>query len=142
MAAQAGAKCYTCNKALTGNWNMTTCNGYDQTGRYLGVTNGYFLHGQNPNWVYSYCQECWKKHILALPFVQEQIKVYKDIIGSLPHDFVPGLRNKKDRLSKEIQGLQTRLQVLNVANDAISKAVAPLNQELKNIEAQIKQLTQ
>jgi hypothetical protein len=33
------------------------------TGRYLGISDGYFLYGGSPNWVYSYCKPCWIKEI-------------------------------------------------------------------------------
>ena len=52
---------------------MTTSSGCDAIGRYLGVSNGYFLYNTSPNWVYCYCLECWQKEILALPFVTAKI---------------------------------------------------------------------
>jgi chromosome segregation ATPase len=42
---------------------------YETTGRYLGVTDGYFLYGELPNWVYCYCKPCWQQNILALSFI-------------------------------------------------------------------------
>ncbi|KAM3147555.1 hypothetical protein pb186bvf_000362 [Paramecium bursaria] len=44
------------------------------TGRYLGVTDGYFLYSESPNWVYCYCKPCWQKQILGLSFVQDAIR--------------------------------------------------------------------
>eukprot|EP01121_Diplochlamys_sp_Union-15-3_P012390 TRINITY_DN3704_c0_g3_i1.p1 TRINITY_DN3704_c0_g3~~TRINITY_DN3704_c0_g3_i1.p1 ORF type:complete len:406 (+),score=80.86 TRINITY_DN3704_c0_g3_i1:81-1220(+) len=64
------AQCYTCSKTLNGSWNMTKQGtAHERTGRYLGITDGYFLYNDQPNWVYSYCFPCWQKQILGLAFV-------------------------------------------------------------------------
>lgn len=41
----------------------------DKTGRYLGISDGYFLYDGDPNWVYCYCLSCWQNAILSLPFI-------------------------------------------------------------------------
>jgi septal ring factor EnvC (AmiA/AmiB activator) len=64
------AECLTCKKALQGSWNMTAASTpYEKTGRYLGITDGYFLYSEGPNWVHCYCTTCWQKAILTLPFI-------------------------------------------------------------------------
>ena len=65
---QSNATSYSCNKTLNGKWSMETNesnNSYSGTtnGRYLGISDGYFLYGNNSNWVYSYCRTCWIKEI-------------------------------------------------------------------------------
>ena len=65
---QQNATCFSCGKTLNGKWSMefnSSNNGYfnTTTGRYLGISDGYFLYGGNPNWVYSYCKPCWIKEI-------------------------------------------------------------------------------
>ena len=66
--------CYTCRKQLTGTWNMTeSSETFKETGRYLGITDGYFLYGGTPYWVQCYCKTCWEKQILSLPFVSCQL---------------------------------------------------------------------
>lgn len=68
------AECFTCKTQLQGSWNLTECGtSYPKTGRYLGIQDGYFLYGENPNWLYVYCKTCWKAEILKLAFVQEKI---------------------------------------------------------------------
>ena len=62
------ATCNSCGKTLSGKWTMENNpqnNSYfnTTTGRYLGINDGYFLYGGNPNWVYSYCKPCWIKEI-------------------------------------------------------------------------------
>ena len=62
------ATCYSCGKKLSGKWSMEnnpSNNSYFNwtTGRYLGISDGYFLYGTNSNWVYSYCKPCWKVQI-------------------------------------------------------------------------------
>ena len=68
VPTQGKATCNSCGKALTGKWTMEnnpSNNSYfhTTTGRYLGISDGYFLYGDNPNWVYSYCKPCWIKEI-------------------------------------------------------------------------------
>jgi len=68
------AECFICKYALSGSWNVTTCGtSYEKTGRYLGITDGYFLYQEYPNWVYVYCKSCWQNEILKLSFVQARI---------------------------------------------------------------------
>lgn len=56
----SNAVCISCSKQLTGMWDVTECGGsYKETGRYLGISDGYFLYGANPDWVYCYCLPCW-----------------------------------------------------------------------------------
>ena len=58
------ATCNSCGKKLSGKWMMES-NPQNKsyfnttTGRYLGISDGYFLYGGNPDWVYSYCKPCW-----------------------------------------------------------------------------------
>lgn len=47
-------------------------------GRYLGIKDGYFLYGGRPDWVYVYCQACWRKEIMRLDFVQKQDVVARE----------------------------------------------------------------
>ena len=68
VPTQGKATCNSCGKTLTGKWTMEnnpSNNSYfhTTTGRYLGISDGYFLYGDNPNWVYSYCKPCWIKEI-------------------------------------------------------------------------------
>ena len=67
-------ECFICKTALNGSWNVTSGgNIYEKTGRYLGITDGYFLYSEYPNWVYVYCKNCWQQEILKLSFVQQKI---------------------------------------------------------------------
>ena len=68
---QSNATCASCGKNLNGRWlmeNNPSNNNYldSTTGRYLGISDGYFLYGDSPNWVYSYCKPCWIKQIKAI----------------------------------------------------------------------------
>ena len=47
---------------------------YKLTGRYLGVS-GYFLYGENTNWVYCHCKKCWVKEIKKLPCLENADEV-------------------------------------------------------------------
>mmetsp|Transcript_19045 Transcript_19045/g.30233 ORF Transcript_19045/g.30233 Transcript_19045/m.30233 type:complete len:140 (+) Transcript_19045:35-454(+) len=138
MAAQPQAKCTSCSKALQGSWNMTKSgSNYDQTGRYLGINDGYFLYSGSPNWVYCYCLECWKKQILSLGFVKQ---TFQNIKSNLPQNFVQQLQEKKNKLSQEIQGIRTRLQQLNIANDVIEQSIRPIQLEINKIDEQVQVL--
>lgn len=133
--SQPAAKCTTCSKALNGAWNMTKSGeSYNQTGRYLGISNGYFLYGGSANWVYCYCQDCWKKHILSLSFVKEQ---FKNIKESLPQNYIPNLENKRRKFQQEIDGLKARLKSLGMKDDAITNSCKPIQQEINKIDQQI-----
>ena len=68
VPTQGNATCNSCGKTLSGKWSMEnnpSNNSYfhTTTGRYLGISDGYFLYGSNPYWVYSYCKTCWIKEI-------------------------------------------------------------------------------
>ena len=55
------AKCLQCETTLQGRWVMTESSElYKETGRYLGIVDGYFLYSGNPYWVYVYCKKCWE----------------------------------------------------------------------------------
>ena len=77
---QQNATCFSCGKTLNGKWSMefnSSNNSYfnTTTGRYLGISDGYFLYGGSPNWVYSYCKPCWiKKKKKLLPILKSQEK--------------------------------------------------------------------
>ena len=55
---------------------MTTFEGCDKTGRYLGV-NGYFLYGEDAN---------WELQILSLSFVQQSKQTSLQTTNALGHD--------------------------------------------------------
>lgn len=68
---QKNATCTTCGKELSCKWTMENNpqnNSYfsSTTEKYLGISDGYFLYGNNSNWVYSYCHSCWVKEIQKL----------------------------------------------------------------------------
>ena len=63
---------------------------YARTGRYLGISDGYFLYDSQPNWVYCYCQPCWQAEILKLPFVgnsRHQLATLQEQHTALQNEF-------------------------------------------------------
>lgn len=110
------AECKTCNKVLVGSWNMTTSGNEcdDKTGRYIGVTDGYFLYGNNANWVYSYCHACWEKEINQLPFVQQQ----------------------QQELANRINALEAQNSTLQVQYSALEAQHSTLQAQYGTLEAQ------
>lgn len=55
------ATCANCGTTLSGSWSMESNPqnaNQGSTGRYLGISNGYFLDSGNPNRIFSYCKNC------------------------------------------------------------------------------------
>lgn len=76
------------------------------TGRYLGISDGYFLYGNNPNWVYSYCHSCWVKEIQKiLPSLGLENKENQKTISDLKNN-INELKNKIQTKENEIIKLQ------------------------------------
>ena len=72
------------------------------TGRYLGISDGYFLYGGNPDWVYSYCKPCWIKEIQKiLPSLGLATKDTQETISSLKNN-ISDLENKLNNKENEI----------------------------------------
>ena len=65
------ATCAACSTTLNGQWSMESNPSNASyvncpNGRYLGINDGYFLYSGNPNWVYSYCKNCWITQIKSI----------------------------------------------------------------------------
>jgi predicted nucleic acid-binding Zn-ribbon protein len=119
---QQNATCNSCGKTLNGKWSMefnSSNNGYfnTTTGRYLGISDGYFLYGGNPDWVYSYCKPCWIKEIekilpslgLASGDQQNNLNEYKNKNSELQKI----INNKEDeikQLKKELEEKNNKLK--------------------------------
>lgn len=73
----------------------------------MGIKDGFFLYGGRPDWVYVYCQACWRKEIMRLDFVQKQDVVarerdkYKEVLIAT--------RGENAALKKESAELKARL---------------------------------
>ena len=60
---QNTATCKTCGKKLNGKWSIGKNASNNSNEMNLGISDAYFLSGDEPNLVYSYCKSCWKKEI-------------------------------------------------------------------------------
>ena len=119
---QQNATCYSCNKTLNGKWSMES-NPQNKsyfsstTGRYLGISDAYFLYSGNPNWVYSYCKPCWIKEIekilpslgLANKDQQNAISEYKNKISEL-QNLINNKENQINQMKKEIEEKNNKLK--------------------------------
>ena len=115
---QQNATCNTCGKVLNGKWKMETnpsnTNYFScTTGRYLGISDAYFLYGANPDWVYSYCKPCWIKEIeKILPSLglanQDQI----NLISELKNKNIE-LKNIINKKENEIQQMKHEIEEKN-----------------------------
>ena len=99
------------NSSNTSYFNTTT-------GRYLGISDGYFLYGGNPNWVYSYCKPCWIKEIQKI----------LPSLGISNSDLQNKLQNKQkecDEYKKEIEEknkiIQNKEHEINKLKEIINK---------------------
>ncbi len=103
--------CFTCGKTLNYKWSMesnTSNNSYfhTTTGRYLGISDGYFLYGWNPNLVYSYCKPCWIKEI-------QKIVPTLGIQTNENNESINNLKNKNQELEKIINNKNDEINILN-----------------------------
>ena len=122
------ATCNSCGKTLNGKWlmeNNTNNISYfnTTTGRYLGISDGYFLYGDSPNWVYSYCKPCWIKEI-------QKIAPRIGIIANENNESVCNLKNKNSELENIINKKNDEIKLLN-------KKIEEINQKLKMKEDEI-----
>ena len=122
--SQKNATCFKCGKELSGKWKMETNprnNSYFETttGRYLGISDGYFLYGGNPDWVYSYCKPCWideiRKQLPNLGItisenVQPLVSELKDLTGKLQKEI--DLVSKIKQKDAEIESLKSNIAYL------------------------------
>ena len=124
-------QCNSCHTALTGSWNMTTDAKYAETGRYLGITNGYFLHGEHPNWVYCYCKTCWQRQILSLSFVspKEETKTLQQQITSL--------QNQNTSLQQQFNNLQQQHTTLQQDRNNLQQQLTASQQDRNNTQLQL-----
>ena len=137
---QKNATCNSCGKELSGKWTMENNpqnNSYfsSTTGRYLGISDGYFLYGNNPNWVYSYCHSCWVKEIQnLLPSIGLGNKDSQKTISALQNT-INELKNKLEIKENEIieikktnKKLENELNKLKEKeNNLASAAINPTN---------------
>ena len=126
------ATCNSCGKQLSGKWKMESNpqnNSYfnTTTGRYLGISDGYFLYGNNSNWVYSYCHSCWIKEIQKL-------------LPSIGLDNKDSQKTISD-LQNTINELKNKLEIKENEIIEIQKTNKKLENELKKLKEQENNLT-
>lgn len=117
------SECHKCHAALEGEWNLphNSPDGNEKNGRYLGITNGYFLYDW-PNWVNCYCHTCWKAQLLELaPTIFQQPNLLQDIAAQ---------QQQKNTLTQEVAAL--RLQ-----KTTLSLEVAVQQQQKTSLEKQV-----
>ena len=142
---QPNATCNSCGKTLNGKWIMesnSSNNNYFSwtTGRYLGISDGYFLYGGNPNWVYSYCKPCWIKEIekilpslgLAPKNQENLISEYKNKTSEL-QNIINSKENEIRQLKKEIEEKNIKLKEKENEINQIKKKNINIEEETKNL---------
>ena len=100
------------NSSNTSYFNTTT-------GRYLGISDGYFLYGDNPNWVYSYCKPCWIKEIQKI---------------------LPSLGISNSDLQNKFKLFENQLQDNQKECDKYKKEIQEKNKIIQNKELEINKL--
>ena len=135
------AECYACHTALQGSWSMTSGYGYARTGRNLGITNGHFLHHPGPNWVYSYCEACWKNAVLALPFVPRTSQALQEQNNALTQQLEIS-SNEKTSLEQQLRNLRQENTLLTGELDASRMIDANLKESLSEMRIESATLKQ
>jgi predicted RNase H-like nuclease (RuvC/YqgF family) len=135
------AECFTCHTALQGSWNMASGYGHARTGRNLGITNGHFLHHPGPNWVYSYCEACWKNAILALPFVPRTSQALQEQNNALTQQLETS-RNEKTSLERQLDNLRQENALLKKQLEASRMIDADLKVSLSEMQIESATLKQ
>jgi len=125
--------CATCRIVLSGTWNFTRSVWSDK-GRYVGIKDGFFLGGEEANWVNCYCYECWKEEVLKLSFVRK--------LASAPLQTIPEhveLCKKYTRLGQQHKELMQQMAEVKKREESLSQL---LNQTEANFKAERAQLSQ
>ena len=131
---QPNATCYSCGKTLSGKWIMESNpqnNSYfsTTTGRYLGISDGYFLYGGNPNWVYSYCKDCWKKEIQKiLPSLGLSNSDLQNKINNIENE----LQNKKNECAEYKKEIEKKDEIIRNKDQEINKLKDTLKKKEEN----------
>ena len=85
-------------------------------GRYLGISDGYFLSKDNPNFVCCYCKPCWIKEIKKLlPKIGISVKGNKSKISNL-NKKIKKLNNSIKMYKKKIKNKKDEIKELNKIN--------------------------
>eukprot|EP01100_Stratorugosa_tubuloviscum_P013460 TRINITY_DN674_c0_g1_i1.p1 TRINITY_DN674_c0_g1~~TRINITY_DN674_c0_g1_i1.p1 ORF type:complete len:289 (-),score=15.03 TRINITY_DN674_c0_g1_i1:77-943(-) len=123
----SGAQCYKCSKALVGSWNMTeSSTTYQKTGRYLGISDGYFLYGSS-NWVYCYCQTCWQSSINSLSFSETSLQLQQ------ANNQVTQLNTTKSTLENQLQQANNQVTQLNTTKSTLENQLQQANNQVTQL---------
>jgi hypothetical protein len=154
------AQCYGCKEELSGQWKLAEgYQDFSKTGRYIGIKNGYFCYQGEPNWVYSYCQGCYKTEIMKLATTyneteitaqKNQAKEMQQTSETLAQGLYTAQQNltqlnveialgqqQKEQLLAEATGLQLHNARLSEEAGSLQKQIADTN----NLMEQTVQLT-
>jgi len=146
-------KCAACQTNLLGQWNMTA--GFDttfaETGRYLGIKDGYFLYGEQPNWVYCYCKNCWTNQINALGSVtavrqqlttsQQQLATSQQQHTTLLQQHTT-LQQEKTKLEQQKTTVEQQYAALQQQHITLQQQHTTLQQQKTSLKQQITTLRQ
>ena len=141
---QQNATCYTCGKTLCGKWSMESNSSNASyfnttTGRYLGISDGYFLYGGSPNWVYSYCKPCWIKEIQK---ILPSLGISNSQLQTTLQDKQKECDKYKNEIEEKNKIIQNKELEINKLKDIIKKkedqennlVSAPINLTPNNVE--------
>eukprot|EP01100_Stratorugosa_tubuloviscum_P013461 TRINITY_DN674_c0_g1_i2.p1 TRINITY_DN674_c0_g1~~TRINITY_DN674_c0_g1_i2.p1 ORF type:complete len:268 (-),score=15.53 TRINITY_DN674_c0_g1_i2:77-880(-) len=127
----SGAQCYKCSKALVGSWNMTeSSTTYQKTGRYLGISDGYFLYGSS-NWVYCYCQTCWQSSINSLSFSETSLQLQQ------ANNQVTQLNTTKSTLENQLQQANNQVTQLNTTKSTLENQLQQANLQISSLNTNL-----
>ena len=135
------AACFGCGKTLSGKWSMENnpANNYylnTATGRYLGISDGYFLYGGKPDWVYSYCKTCWIQEIKKiLPELGIDVTKKEESNSQSKKDDAYQIENEKlkSELAKANKIIEN-MKNIQIDNNEINK----LREEIQLLKNQLK----
>jgi len=112
---------------------------YERTGRYLGITDGYFLHDE-PHWVSCYCKACWETTVLQLPLVSKLLSPpLQQQLASLQqqHDLLEEQYNNLHQQFNTLQEQHTALQQQYTDVQAVNQVTTAELEEVKGMHNNI-----
>jgi DNA repair exonuclease SbcCD ATPase subunit len=111
------AQCYECKEELSGSWKLTEgFQDYSKTGRYLGIKNGYFMYQGAPNWVYCYCNQCYRTEVLRLAATYNT-ETEKEITAQ--KNQFKELQQVAETITREVSAAQQQLTQLSIDKASI-----------------------
>jgi hypothetical protein len=126
------AECSACSTKLEGSWGLS---GNSKTGRNLGITNGYFICGNDGALISCYCSICYKREVikLAMKFKGQELLQHFSVCAAVS-DLIGQATKLKDeitKLKKDTTTIQREQRYLQEQNTLLTNITTTLHTQIR-----------